>query len=68
MIVKYFIQFIGIMLMIVGEVFIILYFNLFTFGYTIKEYLLFIISRWECYLFVIGLIIEIVMMGKGQIK
>ncbi len=40
--------------MSVGITFNILYFNLFVFGYSFLEYLLFLVSRWECYLFLIG--------------
>ena len=54
--------------MVIGETFLILYFNLFTFGYTIKEYLIFIFSKIECYLFFIGLLIEIVVLWKGKSK
>ena len=36
-----------------------LYINLFTFGYTIKEYFLFIISQIECLTLPLGIIIEI---------
>ena len=55
---------IAFIFMVVGECFIILYFNLFTFGYTIKEYLYFIFSKIECYLFIIGLIMEIIVLRK----
>ena len=57
---------IAFIFMIVGETFLILYFNLFTFGYTIKEYLSFIFSKIECYLFFIGLIMEIILLRKGN--
>lgn len=48
--------------MTIGLIYIIIYFNLFTFGYTIKEYLTFILQSHECYLFVIGFFIEIIML------
>lgn len=46
--------------MIIGLTYIIIYFNLFTFGYTIKEYITFISRSFECYLFIIGFLIEII--------
>lgn len=47
-------------LMVVGLIYIIIYINLFTFGYTIKEYVYFITHHFECYLLPLGLIIEII--------
>lgn len=47
----------GILFMSIGITFFILYFNLFVFGYSFFEYLLFLLSRWECYLFVLGFIL-----------
>ena len=48
---------IGFILMIIGCFYLILYFNLFTFGFSIKEYFMYILTRYECYSFIIGLII-----------
>ena len=45
--------------MTLGITYIILYTNLFTFGYTIKEYFLFIITQIECLTLPLGIIIEI---------
>ncbi len=45
--------------MTIGITYIIIYINLLTFGYTIKEYIIFLLKRYECYLLPIGLIIEI---------
>jgi len=50
-IVLYIISFI---LMITGMVFMLLYINLFSFGYTIFEYLEFIFTNIECLAFFIG--------------
>lgn len=54
----------------VGLTYIIIYINLFTFGYTIKEYIIFIFKQPESYLFFIGLIIETILVftWKGKIK
>lgn len=45
--------------MIWGFTFIIIYTNLFTFGYTIKEYILFIFKRIECLIFILSFIFNI---------
>ena len=52
--------------MVIGLMYYILYFNLFTFGYNIKEYIEYIITRYECYIFLIGLIIFIIYYRKGK--
>ena len=49
---------IGFIFSIIGITYIILYINLLTFGYTIKDYLEFILTKIECYLFPIGIIME----------
>ena len=58
----------GFLCMVLGITYIIIYINLFTFGYTIKDYLLFILSSYECYLLPIGLLIEIIMLHKRKDK
>ena len=60
MIRKIFIMSLAFVLMVVGLTYIIIYINLFTFGYTIKEYVYFITHHFECYLLLLGLIIEII--------
>ena len=57
----------GFGLMTIGSTYIITYLNLFTFGYSIKEFLIFLLSRYECYYILIGLIIiTIVIYWKGE--
>ena len=60
MITRIIIMLLAFISMIIGFSYILIYINLLTFGYTIKEYLLFIVQRAECYLFVIGLVTEII--------
>mgnify|MGYP003299164409 CR=1 FL=1 len=50
--------FIGYIFMTIGITYIILYTNLFTFGYTIKEYLEFLLTQVEIYFLPIGILIE----------
>lgn len=46
--------------MVLGITYIIVYINLFSFGYTIKEYLEFLFTTLEGYLLPIGLLLEII--------
>lgn len=70
MITKLFIMLIGYIFMIIGLTYIIIYFNLFTFGYTIKEYLVFILKSFQCNIFVIGFLIDVIILftWKGNKK
>ena len=52
--------------MVIGFMYYILYFNLFPFGYNINEYIKYIITRYECYIFLIGLTIFIIHYRKGK--
>ncbi len=45
--------------MVIGLSYILIYINLLTFGYNIKEYIEFLMSQWECFLFIGGLLLEI---------
>ena len=47
-----------------GLIWIIIYLNLFSFGYSIFEYLEFIFKRVECLLFFIGIILFIVQIKR----
>lgn len=56
----------GFGLTVVGFTYIILYMNLFSLGYTMREYLLFLIKQPECLFSVIGLlIITLTIFKKG---
>ena len=70
MITKIFIMLISMVSASIGLTYIIIYINLFTFGYTIKEYIIFILKQPENYLFFIGLLIEIILVltWKGKRK
>ena len=56
---KFFIYLLSIFFMTIGLTFIIIYTNLFSFGYTFFEYLEFVLSKIECILFFIGFIMLI---------
>lgn len=59
----------GIFLISISITFIIIYFNLFTFGYTFLQYVNFIIRRSEIYLFIPGiLLLYLSCIKKGKIK
>lgn len=49
----------GFFLMVLGNFYIISYINLFSFGYTIGEYIAYILTRYECYYSVLGIILII---------
>ena len=70
MVTKITIMLISLLLMSIGLTYIIIYINLFSFGYTIKEYMLFLLLQPECYLFFISFIIEIIIIftWKGKRK
>ena len=53
--------------MTIGITYIILYTNLLTFGYTIKEYLEFLLTQLEIYFLPLGILIEIFSI-KGEKK
>ncbi len=58
---------IGFIFMVIGFSYFIIYINLFSFGYTISEYLLYCITRYECWLLLIGFImILIIVLRKGK--
>lgn len=60
---------IGFCLMVIGLSYMIVYKNLLTFGYSLSEYFEFLITRYECWYFVIGLLIEIIVVNrKGTSK
>ncbi len=59
--------FLGVILSSIGLNFIILYMNLFSFGYSFLEYVYFISKRLECLLFLIGLVLILFSM-RGWIK
>lgn len=56
--------------MVYGISYIIIYINLFSLGYTIKEYLIFLSTTFEGYLLPIGIIIEVLALNirKDKIK
>lgn len=58
---------IGFGLAIIGSMYIILYLNYLTIGYTFLEYLKLISLRFECWFFIIGLLIlTLVIFKKGD--
>ena len=60
---------IGFGLMVIGFTYIITYMNLISMGYSFKEYLIFITSKFECLFALIGLImVSIIILTKGSEK
>lgn len=54
----------SIIFMSIGITFIAIYFNLFTFGYTLLEYLEFILTNYYCLLFIVGFILLNILLIK----
>ena len=65
---KIFLFLISFFLMIFGLTFIIIYINLFTFGYNIYEYLEFIFSNYESLSFFVGFVMMLLIFRKRRIK
>ena len=59
---------IGFLLSIVGLSYIIIYLNLFTMGYSLGEYLIYIFTRYECIFFFVGYLILILAITKKKEK
>ena len=58
---------VGFCLMVIGFSYIVIYKNLLTFGYSLSEYFEFLVTRYECWYFVIGLLIEIIVVNRKGI-
>ena len=57
----------GFFLMTIGFFYLMIYINLFSFGYTLDEYFSYLVTRYECWLLIIGIFIEVmVIFGKGK--
>ena len=57
MLVRIFFFLIGFGLTVIGSVYILVYLNLLTIGYNFLEYVNFIIRRFECLIFIFGVMI-----------
>lgn len=57
MLIRFFFFLIGFGLTVIGSVYILVYLNLLTIGYNFLEYVNFIIRRFECLIFIFGVII-----------
>ena len=57
---------VGFGLSIIGSIYLICYLNLLTIGYNFFDYVKFITRRVECYYFIIGMIIMIITINKGE--
>ena len=70
MITRVLIMLIAFFFMVTGLTYMIIYTNLFTFGYTIKEYIIFLLKQPEFYLYLISFFIELlcIFTWKGKRK
>ena len=66
MILKIFLFLMGILIKSLSLMFIIMYLNLINMGFTLLDYLYFIITRFECLMIIIGIILIIISMYKRK--
>ena len=66
--IRFFLFLIGFGFSLIGFMYIILYLNYLTIGYTVLEYLGFIIKRFECILAGIGVILIMIALFKKETK
>ena len=69
--IRFLIFLIGFGFTVIGSTYIILYLNLFTIGYNFIEYVNYIIRRFECLIFIIGILLIILSIffkgGKNEL-
>ena len=64
---KVFYFLLGFLLMVIGFFYTIVYINLISFGYNIKEYFLYLTTRCECWSLILGLLIILIsLFRKGK--
>lgn len=66
--IRFFLFLIGFGFSLIGSMYLILYLNYLTIGYTFLEYLNFIVNRFECFLLVMGIILIIIAIFKKETK
>lgn len=66
--IRFFLFLVGFGFSIIGFMYIILYLNYLTIGYTVLEYINFIFKRFECLLAIIGIIFIIIAIFKKETK
>ena len=66
--IRFFLFLIGFGFSIIGCMYIILYLNYLTIGYTIFDYLSFVFKKIECLLAVVGIILIAIAIFKKEIK
>ena len=66
--IKVFYFLLGFLLMVIGFFYTIVYINLISFGYNIKEYFLYLITRYECWFLVLGLLIILITLFRKEKK
>ena len=66
MILRIILYIIGILIISTSLAYMYLYTNLFTIGYNFKDYLFYIVKRWECIMIILGIIIIVIAFKKGK--
>lgn len=71
MITRVFFFLLGFILMVIGFMYMMIYINLLSFGYTFLEYLIYILTHYECFIAILGFIIVLFSLyrkGKKHVK
>lgn len=68
MITRVFFFLLGFILMVIGFMYMIIYINLISFGYTLGEYLIYIFSHYECLISILGFIIVLFCLFRKEKK
>ena len=67
MITRIFFFLLGFILMVMGFMYMMIYINLLSFGYTYFEYYIYILTHYECLIAILGFIIVLFsLFGKGK--
>lgn len=57
---------IGYIFLIIGNIFVLLYLNLFSLGYSLFQYIIFILTNYPCFFLSTGLILIYISLHKGE--
>lgn len=71
MITRVFFFLLGFILMVIGFMYMMIYMNLLSFGYNLFEYLIYVMTHYECLIAILGFIIVLFSLfrkGKNHVK
>lgn len=68
MMIRAFFFLLGFILMVIGFMYMMIYINLLSFGYTVVEYLIYILTHYECFIAILGFIIVLFSLFRKEKK